>query len=298
MAKIVECVPNFSEGRRTEVVEAIAREAEVEGVRVLDVERDPSHNRMVLTFVGEPNAVAEAAFRTVKKAIELIDLNQHEGEHPRIGAADVVPFVPISDVSMEECVELARALGERIAKELQVPVYLYEKAATRPERRNLENIRKGEFEGLREAIERDPDRKPDFGEPRVHPTAGATVVGARRPLIAFNVNLGTNDIEIAKRIAAAVRHSSGGLRYVKALGMELTDRNIVQVSMNLVNYEKTPIFRAFELIRSEAERYGVEIVGSEIVGLVPLNALVDCAEFYLKLENFSRDQILERRLWE
>ncbi|MCS6816020.1 MAG: glutamate formimidoyltransferase [Blastocatellia bacterium] len=297
MKKIVECIPNFSEGRRLEVVDEIVRAIEsVPGVLVLDREMDRDHNRSVITFVAEPEAAVEAAVRATRRAAELIDLNEHRGEHPRIGATDVIPFVPIRNVTMEECVALARETGRRIAEELNIPVYLYERAATRPDRVDLANIRKGEFEGLREAIARDPDRAPDFGPPRVHPTAGATVVGARPPLIAYNVNLNTNDIEIARKIARAVRGRDGGLRYVKALGFELRDRGIVQVSMNLVDYEQTPIFRAFEMVKREAERYGVSVRGSEIVGLVPQAALDACAEWYLQLENFSREQILENRL--
>ncbi len=297
--KIVECVPNFSEGRRKEVVDAIvAAITSVPGVKLLDKEMDPDHNRAVITFIGSPEAVKEAAFRGTAKATELIDLNKHQGEHPRIGATDVIPFVPISGVTMEECVKLAEELGERIANELKIPVYLYEEAARVPERKNLANIRKGEFEGLREEIKTNPARAPDFGPREVHPTAGATVVGARMPLIAFNVNLGTNNLEIAKQIARAVRHSGGGLRYVKALGFEIKERGIVQVSMNMTNYQGTPLFRAFELIKREAQRYGVPVIGSEIVGLVPLQALIDVADFYLQLENFTNTQILDLRLFE
>jgi glutamate formiminotransferase len=299
LVQIVECVPNFSEGRRGEVVDAlVAAIQSVEGVRVLDREMDANHNRAVVTFIGPPDAVGEAAFRGAAKAVELIDLTKHEGEHPRLGALDVCPFVPIADVTMDDCVLLAKAVGKRIAEELGVPVYLYEAAATRPDRRNLATLRRGEFEGLREEIGTNPARAPDFGRAEVHPTAGATVVGARPPLIAYNVNLGTSDLKIAKRIAKAVRHRDGGLRYVKALGFALKDRGIVQVSMNLTNYQGTPIHRAFEMVRREADRYGVPVVGSEIVGLVPLDALVQSADFYLKLEGFARKQILETRLWE
>lgn len=299
MKQIVECIPNFSEGRRKGVVDAIA--AEVSAIRdckLLDVEMDANHNRSVITFVGDVDGVSEAAFRMACKAVELIDMNKHKGEHPRIGALDVLPFVPISGVSMEECVEIARGVGRRIAEELSVPVYLYEEAATRPERRALPNLRKGEYEGLKAEIETNPDRKPDFGPSRLHPTAGASVVGARPPLIAFNVNLGTSDVGTAKDIARAIRESDGGLKYVRAKGFELKDRGLVQVSMNLLNYRGTPIFKPFETIRAEAERHGVPIIGSEIVGLVPLEALADCASFYLKLENFKLSQILETRLWE
>src|SRR5438034_3826973 len=297
--EIVECIPNFSEGRRKDVVDGIAGAIRsVSGVRVLDVEMDPSHNRAVITFIGDRTAVVEAAFRGARVAVERIDLTVHRGEHPRIGALDVCPFVPISGVTMEDCVALARSVGERIARELSVPVYLYEEAATRPDRRALPDIRKGEFEGLREEIKTNPDRAPDFGRPEVHPTAGATVVGARAHLIAFNVNLGTTDARIAKSIAKAVREADGGLKFVRAKGFELKDRGIVQVSMNMTNYAATPLFRAYEMIKSEAARWGAPIVGTEIVGLVPLAALVDVADFYLKLENFKTSQILETRLWE
>ena len=297
--EIVECIPNFSEGRRKDVVDGIAGAIRsVSGVRVLDVETDANHNRAVITFIGDRTAVAEAAFRGARVAVERIDLTVHRGEHPRIGALDVCPFVPISGVTMEDCVALAKSVGERIARELSVPVYLYEEAATRPDRRALPDIRKGEFEGLREEIKTNPDRAPDFGRPEVHPTAGATVVGARAHLIAFNVNLGTRDVRIAKSIAKAVRESDGGLKFVRAKGFELKDRGIVQVSMNMTNYAATPLFRAYEMIKSEAARWGAPIVGTEIVGLVPLAALVDVADFYLKLENFKTSQILETRLWE
>jgi len=297
--EIVECVPNFSEGRRKEVVDAIADAIRsVPGTKLLDVEMDANHNRAVVTFIGDRNAVAEAAFRGAEKAVAVIDLTVHKGEHPRIGALDVCPFVPVSGVTMEDCVAIARTVGERIARELKVPVYLYEEAATRPDRRALPDIRKGEFEGLREEIKTNPERAPDFGPRQLHPTAGASVVGARAPLIAFNVNLGTPDVQIAKKIAHAIRESSGGLKYVRAKGFALKDRGIVQVSINMVNYKGTPLFRAYELIKAEAERYGVPIVGSEIVGLVPLEAVVDSAGFYLKLENFKVEQILETRLWE
>jgi len=297
--EIVECVPNFSEGRRKEVVDAIADAIRsVPGTKLLDVEMDANHNRAVVTFIGDRKAVAEAAFRGAEKAVALIDLTVHKGEHPRIGALDVCPFVPVSGATMEDCVAIARTVGERIARELKVPVYLYEEAATRPDRRALPDIRKGEFEGLREEIKTNPERAPDFGPRQLHPTAGASVVGARAPLIAFNVNLGTPDVQVAKKIAHAIRESSGGLKYVRAKGFALKDRGIVQVSMNMINYKGTPLFRAYELIKAEAERYGVPIVGSEIVGLVPLEAVVDSAGFYLKLENFKVEQILETRLWE
>ncbi|HXF05745.1 MAG TPA: glutamate formimidoyltransferase [Blastocatellia bacterium] len=297
MKRIVECVPNFSEGRRREVVdEIVAAICSVPDVVLLDREMDPDHNRSVITFVADPDAAVEAAVRATRRAAELIDLNRHKGEHPRIGATDVIPFIPIRNVTMDECVELARRTGRRIAEELGIPVYLYERAATRPDRVDLANIRRGEFEGLRETIRTDPDRRPDFGEPRIHPTAGATVVGARQPLIAYNVNLNTTNLDVARKIARAVRGRDGGLRYVKALGFELKDRGLVQVSMNLTDYQATPIFRAFEMVKREAERYGVSVLSSEIVGLVPQAALDQCAEWYLQLENFTPDQILENRL--
>lgn len=297
MARLVECVPNFSEGRDVGVVEAIVQEiCSVEGVTLLDKEMNADHNRAVISVIGEPDAVVEAAFRGAKKAGELIDLNKHKGEHPRMGATDVIPIVPLMNVTMSECVELAKKLGKRIGEELAIPVFLYEAAATRPERENLAQVRSGEFEGLREAVGKDASRKPDFGPERIHPTAGAVAVGARMPLVAFNVHLGTSNISIARNIAKAIRFADGGLRYVKALGFELKEIGLVQVSMNLVNTKGTPIHRVFTLIKSEAERYGVPILGSEIVGLVPIDALVDVAEHHLRLEGFERDQILETRL--
>ncbi len=299
MAQIVECVPNFSEGRRKDVVDAIAEAARaVEGVRILDVEMDASHNRAVLSFIGAPGPVQEAAFRSVAMAVELIDLTKHEGEHPRMGAADVVPFIPVTGISMEECVGLAHGLGERIWKELEVPVYFYAEAAKREERRLLPKIRKGEFEGLREEMGKNPERDPDVGEPRIHPTAGATVTGARGPLIAYNVNLCTEDLELAQRIAKKIRTSSGGFPAVQAKGFRLEEEGLVQVSMNLLNFRETSIPRVFEAIHEEARAAGVPIESSEVVGLVPLDALLDAAEHALQLHRFDRSQILERRLWE
>jgi glutamate formiminotransferase / formiminotetrahydrofolate cyclodeaminase len=297
MNKIVECIPNFSEGRDARVVNAIASTiASVPNVVVLDQTMDGDHHRSVITFAGEPEAVLEAAVLAAARAVELIDLNHHTGEHPRMGAMDVLPFVPIKDVTMTDCVALARRAGERIARDLRVPVYLYEHAATRPSRIDLANVRRGEFEGLREIIGTHPEHAPDFGEAKVHPTAGAVAVGARAPLIAYNINLATDDLTIAKKIARAIRGRDGGLQYVKALGFELVARNQVQVSMNLVNYEATPIFRVFEMVRREADRYGVRVVGSEIIGLIPQAALNACADFYLQIENFSPNLILEQRL--
>jgi glutamate formiminotransferase len=296
MKRIVECVPNFSEGCRRKVIdEIVGALASVEGVRVLDVQSDADHNRSVVTMVGEPEAVEEAAFRGIERAARLIDMDQHQGEHPRMGTTDVVPFVPIAGVTMADCVEMARRLGERVGRELAVPVYLYEEAASRPERRNLADVRRGEYEGLKVEIESDPYRAPDFGPARVG-KAGATAIGARPPLVAFNVYLNTDDVAIAKAIARAVRHSSGGLRYVKALGLLVEGR--AQVSMNLTDHRQTPIHRVVEMIRREAARYGVTIASSEVVGLIPNEALVDAARFYLQLDGFSSDQILENRLAE
>lgn len=296
--KLIECVPNFSEGRRKEVIDAIVAEARSRRVKVLDIESDADHNRSVLTFVGAPDAVKEAALAVSAKAVELIDLNKHRGQHPRMGAVDVVPFIPISDVTMEECVELAKDFAEAFASHFKIPVFLYEEAATRPDRRNLADVRKGEFEGLRDEIGKNPDKAPDFGPNAIHPTAGATAVGARQILIAYNINLGTNNLDVAKQIAKQVRGKGGGLSAVKALGFELKDRGIVQVSMNMIDYKASQLFKAFELVQAFAERYGVQVLGSEIVGLVPMEALTDTAEFYLRLQGFSKNQILERRLSE
>lgn len=299
MAEIVECVPNFSEGRRHDVVDAIASAiASVAGVRVLDREMDADHNRSVITFVGDRKSVAEAAFRGATKAIELIDMNRHHGEHPRVGALDVLPFVPIAGVTLDDCVDLARFVGKRIAEELEVPVYLYEAAATRPDRRALPDVRRGEYEGLKTEIAVNPERKPDFGPSRLHATAGACIVGARPVLIAWNVNLKTTDLEVAKRIAKAIRESDGGLPAVRAKGFALADRGLVQVSMNMVDYRRTSLVQAFEAIRALATKEGVEIAESEIIGLVPLDALVEGATAYFKLARFHREQILETQLWE
>ena len=297
MEKIVEAIPNFSEGRDAQKVELIISAiTSVPGVAVLDAEMDADHHRSVITMAGEPAAVVEAAVRAAATAVELIDLTRHKGEHPRMGALDVLPFVPLKGVSMAECVELAREAGRRIAGELKVPVYFYEQAATRPERADLANIRRGEFERLRDEIATDPGRLPDLGEPRVHPTAGAVAVGARLPLIAYNINLATEDLAVARSIARAVRGRDGGLRYLKALGIDLRNRRQVQVSMNLTNHEATPLHRVFEMVRREALRYGVAITGSEIIGLVPQSALDASAEYYLQIENFSPELILENRL--
>ncbi len=293
---LVECVPNFSEGRRPEVVAQIVDSIRAApGVVVLDQSSDPDHNRSVVTFVGSPAGVEQAAFNAIATAARLIDLNQHKGEHPRIGATDVVPFVPLRDVTMDDCVAMAWRVGQRVGRELNIPVYLYEAAATRPDRQNLENIRRGEYEGLKESIRTDPDRVPDFGPAEIGP-AGATVIGARPFLIAFNVYLNTTHVDIAKKIAAAVRHSSGGLRYVKALGLLVEGQ--AQVSMNLTDFHRTPVHRAVELIRREAARYGAAITHTELVGLIPEEALCEAARWYLQLDKFEGNQVLERRMRE
>lgn len=298
MAKLVECVPNFSEGRDKEIIEKIVDEVrKTEGVKLLDYCSDKDHNRSVVTMIGGPKEVKEAAFKLIKKASELIDMSKHQGAHPRMGATDVVPFIPIKDITTEECVELAKELGKRVGEELNIPVYLYEDAATAPERQNLANIRKGQYEGFFEKIKQ-PEWKPDFGPNEMNEKSGATVIGARFPLIAYNVNLGTDNIEIANAIARKIRHINGGLRYAKAVGVMLTERNIAQVSINLVQYEKTAIYTAQEMVKMEAKRYGVPVVGAEVIGLVPMKALIDCAEYYLQIENFDINQVLESRLAE
>jgi glutamate formiminotransferase len=294
MKKIVECVPNFSEGRRQDVIDRIVGAiSPVAGVLVLDVQSDLDHNRSVVTIIGEPDALAEAIFRGMAQAAESINMEHHRGGHPRLGATDVVPFVPVRGVTMEDCAALARQLGQRVGQELNIPVYLYEAAATRPERHNLADVRRGEYEGLKAEITTNPDRLPDFG-PAALGTAGATAIGARPPLIAFNVYLNTGDVAPAKAIARAVRNSSGGLRFVKALGL-LVDGQ-AQVSMNLTDYGQTPIHRALELIRSEAARFGISVTRTEVVGLLPAQALLDAAQHYLQLDRFSADQVLENRL--
>jgi glutamate formiminotransferase len=297
MERIVECVPNFSEGRRPEVVEQLAAAVEsVAGALVLGTHLDPDHNRSVLTFVAPPEAIVEAAVRVVGRAAELIDLSAHAGQHPRLGAADVVPFIPVRGLTIAECVELAREAGRRIWAELGIPVYFYESAAERPERRNLADVRRGGYELLREQIKTVPERAPDVGEPRLHPTAGACIIGVRPLLIAYNVNLRTGDLALARRIARAVRERDGGLIHLKALGFELESRGVVQVSMNLTSYEQTNLHHAFEAVRREAERLGVEVLGSEVVGLVPQAAFDRAAEHFLMLENYSPDLVLENRI--
>ncbi len=297
MIRLVECVPNFSEGRRKEIIDEIVGEITSDSaVVLLDCEMDADHNRAVVTFVCPPELAVDACFRGIKKASELIDMQTHKGEHPRMGATDVCPFIPISDFTETEAVELANQLGKRVGEELQIPVYLYESACTRPERENLAEVRRGEYEGIRDTIETDPDRRPDFGPAKMNLKAGATAIGVRFPLVAYNVYLDTNRVSIAKKIANAIRFAQGGYRFCKAMGFSIVERNQTQVSMNLVRYPMTPIFRVFESIKSEAARYGVNVVSSEIVGLVPQQALFDVADFYLQLENFSAAQVLEEKL--
>lgn len=293
-ATLVESVPNFSEGRNKAVVDAIVEAMKLPGVYLLDREMDSDHNRSVITLLGDRETIAEAVIRGVGKAAELVDLNHHQGAHPRIGATDVVPFIPIEGVTIEDCVAIARRVGEEIWKRFQIPVYLYEAAASRPERQNLEDIRRGQYEGLKESVTTDPARKPDFGEAQLHATAGATVVGARKALIAYNVFLNTSDVTVAKNIAKALRFSSGGLRYVKAAGFAV--RGLAQVSMNLTDFEQTPVARVFEFVKREAARYGVLPLSSEIVGLIPKKALEQAAEWFLQVENFDSSMILENRL--
>jgi len=297
MNRLIECVPNFSEGRDPSKVEAIVSAmSAVPGVYILGREMDADHHRCVVTMAGEPDAVAEAAILGAGKALQLIDLNEHSGAHPRVGATDVIPFIPIEGVTLEDCVALARRTGEELWKRYRIPVFFYEAAATRPDRVNLENVRRGQFEGLREQLKNNHDRQPDIGEPKLHPTAGVTVVGARKFLVAYNVNLNTSDVGIANKIAKAIRFSSGGLRYVKSMGVELKARNLAQVSINLTDFEQTPMHRVYEMVKREAARYGVMPVGSEIVGLVPKKAIEMAADFFLQLEDFSPAQVFENKL--
>lgn len=297
-SKIMECVPNFSEGRNLEKIEKIVGPFRAKpGVKLLDYSNDEDHNRLVVTVVGEPGALKEAVLEAIGRAMELIDLNQHTGQHPRMGAVDVVPFIPIKGCTMEEAIALSKEVGERVANRYRLPVFLYEKSASAPYRENLAAVRKGEFEGMAEKIKQ-PEWKPDFGPAERHPTAGSVAIGARMPLVAYNVNLGTDKLEIASEIAKKIRFIGGGLRFCKAMGVELTERGIVQVSINMTDYTRTALYRAFELVRIEARRYGVPVVGSEIIGLVPMEALIDTASYYLGLEGFSMDQVLETRIME
>jgi glutamate formiminotransferase len=298
MTKIVECVPNFSEGRSLEKIEKIVQPFRSrEGVKLLDYQRDEDHNRCVVTVAGEPEPLKTAVLEAMEAAIAAIDMRSHRGQHPRMGAVDVVPFIPVKGLAMSEAVELSRQIAEAAARKFNLPIFLYEESASAAHRRNLADVRKGQFEGMPEKI-RQPDWKPDFGPAEVHPSAGVTAVGARMPLVAYNVNLGTANLKIASDIARKIRHLSGGLRYCKALGIELKDRGIVQVSINMTDYTKTALYRVFELIRIEARRWGVPVVGSEIVGLVPMGALIDTAAYYLQLENFKTEQVLESRIYE
>jgi glutamate formiminotransferase len=294
---IIECIPNISDGRRTDVLDACADAIRATGARLLDVKPDATHNRTVYTFAGSPDDVRAGVLALYSVVVPALDLRSHTGEHPRLGAVDVVPFVPIEGVTMADCVALARSVGAEVAERYGLPVFLYEEAASSPERRNLEDIRRGEFEGLAAKLQR-PEWRPDFGPTTPHATAGASVIGARMPLIAYNINLATDRLDVAKKIAAAIRHSSGGLRYVKAMGIDLPDRGCVQVSMNLTNVEKTPMFRVFELVKREAARYGVAVRESELIGLIPAAALTAAAAWYLQLDGFKDDQVLENRLKE
>ena len=296
--KIVECVPNFSEGRDLEKIDRIVSSFRAKpGVKLLDYSNDEDHNRLVVTVVGEPDALRDAVIEAIGTAVQLIDLNHHKGQHPRMGAVDVVPFIPIKNVTMEEAIGLSKEVARRVAETYQLPVFLYEKSATAPHRENLAAVRKGEFEGMAEKIKL-PEWTPDFGPAERHPTAGSVAIGARMPLVAYNINLSTDNLDIATQIAKNIRHVNGGLRFVKAMGVELKERNITQVSINMTDYSKTALYRAFELTRIEARRYGVSIVGSEIIGLVPMEALIDTASYYLGLENFSMQQVLEARIME
>lgn len=298
MGKIIECVPNFSEGKRKDVIDAIINEiTAVEGVELWDYRPDKDHNRTVVTFVGGPEAVKEAAINSALKAAELIDMRNHKGEHPRVGATDVIPFVPLKNVSVEECVEIAEEVAERLSLELDMPTYLYGDAAIKPERRNLATIQTVQYENMLEKI-KEKWYEPDFGPSKMHEKYGATIVGARMLLVAFNVNLATNDIKIARKIAASIRESNDGLKNVKSMGVRVKEKNLVQVSMDMVNYKKTPLYKPYELIKIEAARYGTYVVSSELIGLVPTDALINAADHYLRLDSFSENQLIEKRLHE
>ena len=298
MKQIIECVPNFSEGRNSQNIEKIV--APFRGkkkVKLLDYQTDEDHNRMVVTVVGEPQSLKTAVIEAMGAAIDVIDMRTHQGQHPRMGATDVVPFIPIKNVSKEDAIAFSKEVAKAVAQKYALPVFLYEQSAGQPQRQNLANIRKGQFEGMADKIKQ-PEWKPDFGPRKIHPSAGVTAMGARMPLVAYNVNLDSNNIEIANEIAKKVRHISGGLRYCKGIGIELKDQGLVQVSMNMTDYTQTALYRAFELIKVEARRFGVNVIGSEIVGLVPMEALIDTAAYYLGLEDFSINQVLESRIWE
>ena len=297
MAKILECVPNISEGRRTEVIEAVVDVVRhTPGVALLDYSSDPSHNRTVITFLGEPSAVAQCAIDLAGKAVELIDLTKHEGEHPRMGAVDVIPFIPIKDVTKEEAIAISKEVGQKISDSFGLPVFLYEDSASAPHRVNLAKIRKGQFEGMAEKVQQE-EWEPDFGVRKIHPTAGVVAVGARMPLVAFNINLSTSDVSIASKIGKIIRRSSGGFDCVKALGVMLEDRNIAQVSINMTDFNRTPLYRVLELVKAEAARWGVHVVGTEIIGLTPMKALIDSAEYYMQIEDFDfSKQVLENHI--
>ena len=297
MAKIVECVPNISEGRNTKIIEAVIDQVRaVKGVTLLDYSSDASHNRTVITFLGNPEGVAEAAVGVAKKAAELIDLNKHQGEHPRMGAVDVIPFIPIKEMEVAEAIELSKKVAKRVWEEAKIPVFLYEDSASAPHRVNLAAIRKGQFEGMAQKV-KEPEWEPDFGGKTINPTAGVVAVGARMPLVAFNINLSTSDVEIASKIAKILRRSSGGFDCVKALGVMLEERNVAQVSINMTNFHKTPLYRVLELTKAEAARWGVHVIGTEIIGLTPMQALIDSAEYYLQIEQFDFDkQVLENHI--
>jgi glutamate formiminotransferase len=298
MEKILECVPNFSEGRDLEIIEQIIDPfRKTDGVKLLDYQTDEDHNRSVVTVVGDPQALAPAVVASMGIAIDLIDMRAHSGQHPRMGAIDVVPFIPVKNITVDEAIRVSKGVAQQVSDAYGLPIFLYEQSAATPERQNLAAIRKGQFEGMAQKIKQ-PQWAPDFGPTEIHPTAGVTAMGARMPLVAYNVNLDTDDIEIANQIARRVRHISGGLRYCKGIGIELKDRGIVQVSLNLTDYTRTALYRVFELIKIEARRWGVNVVGSEVIGLVPMQALIDCAEYYLGIENFSMEQVLEYRIYE
>lgn len=294
MAQIIESIPNISEGRNQEVIEACVDQIRTTaGCTLLNYSSDPNHNRTVITYIGDAKGVEEASVKLAKKAVELIDLTRHTGEHPRMGCVDVMPFVPIKDATNEECIELSKTVGRRIAEEADLPVFLYEMSAQKPARKNLATIRKGQFEGMPEKV-KDPEWEPDFGGARIHPTGGVVAVGARPPLVAYNLNLNTSDVQIAKNIAKIIREKDGGLANVKAMGFMLEDRNIAQVSINMTDYRVTPLYRVTELVKAEAKRYGVKVIGSEVIGLCPMKALIDSAEYYLQIEDFDFEgQVLE-----
>ena len=294
MAQIIESIPNISEGRNQEVIEACVDQIRTTpGCTLLNYSSDPNHNRTVITYIGDAKGVEEASVKLAKKAVELIDLTKHEGEHPRMGCVDVMPFVPIKDATNEDCIELSKVVGERIAKEADLPVFLYEMSAQKPARKNLATVRKGQFEGMAEKVQ-DPEWEPDFGGARIHPTGGVVAVGARPPLVAYNLNLNTSDVKVAQAIAKIIREKDGGLNNVKAMGFMLEDRNIAQVSINMTDYRVTPLYRVTEMVKMEAKKYGVQVIGSELIGLCPMKALIDSAEYYLQIENFDFDgQVLE-----